>query len=107
ELVWFDRAGRQIGCPGPKGVFNSLSLSPDAASVVYDQAEPRNRTLDLWRLDFARGIPSRLTFHPSHDMFPLWSPDGARIAFGSLRDPPPQLYELDAESAGDEKLLLQ
>ena len=107
ELVWFDRAGRRIGNPGPKGVFNSLSLSPDATSVVYDQAEPRNRTFDLWRLDFARGIPSRLTFHPSHDMFPLWSPDGTRIAFSSLREPPPQLYELNANSAGTEKLLLK
>ncbi len=107
ELVWFDRAGRQIGSPGPKGVVNSLSLSPEATSVVYNQAEPRNRTFDLWRLDFARGIPSRLTFHPSHDFFPLWSPDGTRIAFGSLRNPPPQLYALNANSAGTEKLLLK
>ena len=107
ELVWVDRAGRQVGNPGPKGVFNSLSLSPEATSVVYDQAEPRNRTFDLWRLDFARGIPSRLTFHPSHDIFPLWSPDGTRIVFSSLREPPPQLFELNANSAGTEKLLLK
>ena len=107
ELVWVDRAGRRIGEAGPRGIFNSLSLSPDATSVVYDQAEPRNRTLDLWRLDFARGVPSRLTFHPSHDMFPLWSPDGTRIAFSSLREPPPQLYELNANGAGTEKLLLK
>ena len=84
-----------------------MSLSPEATSVVYDQAEPRNRTFDLWRLYFARGIPSRLTFHPSHDIFPLWSPDGTRIAFGSLRKPPPQLYTLNANSAGTEKLLLK
>jgi Tol biopolymer transport system component len=107
ELVWFDRGGRQIGLSGPKGVFNSLSLSPDAASVIYDEAEPRNRTLDVWRLDFARGIPSRLTFNPSHDMFPLWSPDGTRIVFSSLREPPPQLYALNADSAGTEKPLLK
>ena len=107
ELVWVDRAGRRIGEAGPRGIFNSLSLSPDATSVVYDQAEPRNRTLDLWRLDFASGVPFRLTFHPSHDMFPLWSPDGTRIAFNSLREPPPQLYELNANGAGKEKLLLK
>ena len=107
ELVWFDRAGRRIGNPGPKGVFNSLSLSPKGTSVVYDQAEPRNRTLDLWSLDFARGSPTRLTFHPSHDMFPLWSPNGTRIAFNSLRQPPPQLYALNADSPGTEKRLLE
>jgi eukaryotic-like serine/threonine-protein kinase len=107
ELVWVDRVGRRIGEAGPSGLFNSLSLSPDATRVVYDQAEPRNRTLDLWLLDFARGVPSRLTFHPSHDMFPLWSPDGTRIAFSSLREPPVQLYELNANGAGTEKLLLK
>ncbi len=107
ELVWVDRAGRRIGEAGPSGIFNSLSLSPDAKRVVYDQAEPRNRTLDLWLLDFARGVPSRLTFHPSHDMFPLWSPDGTRIAFSSLREPPVQLYELNANGAGTEQLLLK
>jgi eukaryotic-like serine/threonine-protein kinase len=107
ELVWVDRAGRRVGKAGPTGIFNSLSLSPDATSVVYDEAEPRNRTLDLWQLDFARGVPSRLTFHPSHDMFPLWSPDGTRIAFSSLREPPVSLYELSPSGAGTEKLLLK
>jgi Tol biopolymer transport system component len=107
ELVWRDRAGRRIGEAWPSGIFNSLSLSADAKKVVYDQAEPRNRTLDLWLLDFARGVPSRLTFHPSHDMFPLWSPDGTRIAFSSLREPPVQLYELNANGAGTEQLLLK
>ena len=107
ELVWVDRAGRRIGEAGPRGIFNSLSLSPDAASVVYDQAEPRYGTLGLWQLDFARGVPSRLTFQSSHNMFPLWSPDGTRIAFSSLREPPPQLYELNANGTGGEKLLLK
>src|SRR5258706_4097978 len=107
ELVWVDRAGRRIGEAGPRGIFNSLSLSPDATSVLYDQADPRNRPLGLWRLDFARGVPSRLTFPPSHEIFPLWSPDGTRIAFSSLREPPPQLYELNANGAGSEKLLLK
>ncbi len=123
ELVWVDRAGRRIGEAGPRGIFNSLSLSPDATSVVYDQAEPRYRTLGLWQLDFARGVPSRLTFHSSHNMFPLWSRDGTRIAFSSLREPPPdadqdpstvlpsrmvpQLYELKANGAGTEKVLLK
>ena len=102
ELVWFDRAGRRVGNPGPKGVFNSMSLSPDATSVVYDQAEPRNRTFDLWRLDFARGIPSRLTFHPSHDLFPLWSPDRTLVSRSPLlREPPPQSVPAECEQRRD------
>ena len=107
ELAWFDRAGRRIGKAGPTGLFNSVSLSPDDRSVVYDDADPRTGNVDLWRLDFARAEPSRLTFHPAIDMFPSWSPDGARIAFASLREPPPQLYELSADSGGNEKVLLE
>ena len=54
-----------------------------------------------------RGQPYKLTYHPAHDLFPLWSPDGARIAFTSLRELPPQLYELNAKSAGNESVLLK
>jgi Tol biopolymer transport system component len=107
QLAWFDRNGKQIGAPGPTGTFNSVSISPDGRSVVYDEADARTGTFDLWRLDFARAVPSKLTFNPSSDIFPVWSPDGARIAFSSLRDGPPQLYVLDANSAGNETTLLK
>jgi eukaryotic-like serine/threonine-protein kinase len=89
------------------GVFNGLSLSVDGTTVVYDQAEPVNRTFDLWRLEFASNVLSRLTFHPSHDIFPLWSPDGTRIAFSSLRETLPQLCAVDPKGGGTEKLLLE
>ena len=107
QLAWFDRSGNRLGTPGPTGIFNSLSLSPDASSVVYDEADPRTGRIDLQRFDFARGAPTRLTFHPSHDMFPVWSHDGARIAFNTLRDGPPNLYEMRADSPGNERALLK
>ena len=107
EIVWIDRAGHQIGKPGPAGAITTVSLSPDATIVVYDQADSRTATLDLWQFAFTRGAPERLTFDPSNDVFPVWSPDGSRIAFSSIRERPPQLYELAAHSAGTEKLLLK
>ena len=107
QLAWFDRSGNRLGTPGPTGIFNSLSLSPDASSVVYDEADPRTGRIDLQRFEFARGVPTRLTFHPSHDMFPVWSHDGARIAFSTLRDGPPNLYEIRTDSPGNERALLK
>ena len=107
QLQWLDRTGKRISAAGPKGIFNSLSLSPDGNSVVYDQVDSRTGNVDLWRLDFSSGVPSRRTFNPAHDFFPVWSPNGRRIAFTSLRESPPQLYELDAGSAGTEALLLK
>jgi serine/threonine protein kinase/Tol biopolymer transport system component len=108
ELVWLDRTGEQIDKPHARGAFTTISLSPDATSVIFDAADARTASMDLWQLIFARGEPSKLTFNPGHDVFPLWSPDGGRIAFASMReDGPPQLYERDANSVGNEKVLLK
>jgi Tol biopolymer transport system component len=111
ELVWVDRAGAETTVtPEVKGAFTTMSLSPDGTSVVYDKADVRTATMDLWRLDFARGVPSRLTFHPGHDLFPLWSPMGTRIVFTSLREGPPNMpniYELDANGGGNDKLVFK
>ena len=107
ELVWFDRDGTELGRPGARGVISTIALSPDASRVVFDQADPRTATFDLWQLVFAVGAPDKLTFNPSHDIFPMWSPDGSRIVFTSVRERPPQLYEMDPDVAGGERRLFQ
>src|SRR5262249_54505883 len=107
QLAWVDRRGQRVGTPGPIGIFNSMSMAPDDGGVVYDQADPRTGSVDLGGYDFARGVPSRLTFHPSHDMFPMWSVDGAKMAFSSLRAGPLNLFMLGAGDAGNESLLLR
>jgi eukaryotic-like serine/threonine-protein kinase len=85
RMEWLDRFGRPAGPIGPTGVFNSLSLSPDNRQVVYDESSGRSGSVDLHRYDFATGRPTRLTFNPAHDMFPVWARDGSRIFFNSLR----------------------
>jgi Tol biopolymer transport system component len=40
---------------------------------------------DIWIIDIARNIRSRLTTDPGTDSAPVWSPDGARIAFEGRR----------------------
>ena len=107
ELVWIGRTGERIGEPGVTGVINTISLSPDASSVVYDRVDPATATFDLWQLLFARRVPEQLTFNQANDVFPLWSNDGTRIAFSSLRERPPQLYELPANRAGSETLIVR
>ena len=106
QLEWVDRAGKRIGSVGPNGLFNSLSLAPDDTKVVYDESAVRTGNVDLQRFDFVTGQSSRLTFSPSHDMFPFWSPDGRRIFFNSLRTIPPELFEIDADSTGNERQVL-
>ena len=107
ELVWLDRNGNRIGSSRARGVIDTISLSPDAASVVYGVADPSAATFDLWQLRFDGDVLEKLTFNPANDVFPLWSNDGSRIAFMSVRERPPQLYELPANGAGNETLLVR
>ena len=47
---------------------------------------------------------SRFTFDPGNDIYPVWSPDGSRIVFGSDRDGGvPHLYQKRADGVGIEE----
>jgi Tol biopolymer transport system component len=59
---------------------------------------------DLWLLDGTR--TSRFTFDAAVDRFPIWSPDGSRIAFDSTRTGHRDLYQGSSSRAGAEDLLV-
>ena len=55
-----------------------------------------------------RGTMSRFTFDAAQDnAMPVWSPDGSRIVFGSLRNGKWGLYEKAANRTGGEQLLVE
>ena len=85
QLVWRDRAGKQVGTIGEIAFYSSLVLSRDGsrAAVAIAAGNPLNR--DVWTIDLARNIASRLTFDPGDDGGGVWSPDGTQIAFNSMR----------------------
>src|SRR6185436_14963470 len=43
----------------------------------------REEETDIWIWDFNRATLTRLSFDPGLDRFPVWSPDGRRIAYSS------------------------
>jgi Tol biopolymer transport system component len=58
---------------------------------------------DIWLVELARGVTSRLTFDPGNDIYPTWSPDGSRLVFGSDREGGVyHLYQKRADGVGME-----
>jgi Tol biopolymer transport system component len=61
---------------------------------------------DIWVLDLARGVRTRLTFGPVANTNPVWSPDGKWIAYTSDRNGHSNLYRKPSDGSGAEELLL-
>ena len=107
QLVWMDRGGKRLATVGEPGNVFVPSLSPDGKRVVVATRDAQKQTSDLWLHDLARGIATRFTFDPRDDTYPVWSPDGSHIAFGSDREGSMDLYQKRASGAGQEELLLK
>ena len=104
SLVWVDRQGQEepIGAE-PQG-YVALRLSPDggrAAVVTRDAAGNE----DVLIYDLARDIPTRFTFFAGQDNFPVWSPDGERLAFASSREGQMNVFWKAADGTGEAERL--
>ena len=108
QLTWVDRAGRPLGPIGQPGVYRNPALSPDGSKLAVEMIEPAGLTSDVWLLELARGVASRFTFDPADDIYPVWSPDGTRIAFGSGRNGGAfNMYQKLSNGAGADEILLK
>lgn len=105
QPTWVDRQGKAVGTFGPAGTDRRVVLSPDGRRAVAKDA-PYNVPGDLWMLDLASGRRTRLTFKRDVYSDPVWSPDGARVAYsaGRLGD---TIFEKAASGLGEEQVLLK
>jgi Tol biopolymer transport system component len=81
RLVWVDRTGKEVGTVGAPGDYLNVRLSPDGGTVLFERTKPGIGTWDLWTIDLARGVETRLTSDPGSEAFPVWMPDGRAILF--------------------------
>lgn len=83
-------------------------LSPDGRWIVFvitrTNVEKNSRNSDLWILAATGGEPRRLTFSPTADDSPRWSPDGKKIAFISGREGGSQIWMMHMDGGEPRKI---
>jgi serine/threonine protein kinase/Tol biopolymer transport system component len=85
SLRWHDRSGLTGGPLVTPRPYVTPRLSPDETSVIVAVTNDVTAQPDLWSISLARGTASRVTSDQSSDWFPVWSPDGNTVFFGSAR----------------------
>jgi serine/threonine-protein kinase len=95
--VWVDRTGHEEPLAAPARAYQYLRISPDGTRIALDI---RSRDQALWIWELASHTLTRLTFDPAQNRFPVWTPDGRRIVFMSVRAGVPNLFWQAADGTG-------
>jgi Tol biopolymer transport system component len=106
-LVFYDRAGKRTGTIGERALYGEIVMSPDRSRVAVVKRDLANESADLYVLDAATGASTRLTTSPRTEfvMAPVWSADGARIAYVTIKKGQEGIYVRAANGQGAEELV--
>jgi eukaryotic-like serine/threonine-protein kinase len=97
SLVWVDRKGQESAIPAPPRAYIEPRVSPDGSRLAIVASDLEH---DIWIWEFRRGTLTRLTSDPSRDQHPVWTADGGRVVFASLRSGAYNLYSQAADGTG-------
>ena len=107
QLMWFDRAGKQLAAVTPPGAYNAPALSPNGKQIAVSRVDLQSgTTADIWLIDIERGTQIRFTTDPASDTFPSWSPTGDRIVFVSSRNGVTSIYQKPSDGSSAEEPLV-
>jgi Tol biopolymer transport system component len=104
QVTWLDRSGRPAGTVGePVANARSGDFSPDGRTLAISIGRGEAGANDVMLMDMSRGTLTRLTAEDSG--YPIWSPDGTRIAFQTGRVGLLDLYTKVVGSSGPDEVL--
>lgn len=78
--------------------LRDVKISPDGTRIAFCYKG------DIWSVPTAGGTATRLTTQSSYEAFPVWSPDGKKIAFASDRNGGYDIYIMPAEGGSATRL---
>ena len=95
-LVWVDRSGKPTPLPLPPASYLYPRISPDGHTLAVEIEGPNH---DFYLYDFERTVLSKVTTDGlSHN--PVWSPDGARLAYRSWQAGGMTMWWMRADRSG-------
>ena len=88
RMTWYARDGKRLGVVGDAGIYMNMGLSPDEKRLALQRNDAQSGMGNIWVLELASGILTRLTFEPVTVSDPVWSPDGREVVYrtGSRTD---------------------
>jgi len=103
QLMSVDLEGRETPLTETRRAYMYPKFSPDGkrlAVTIFDPAD-----VNVWILDLSTGTQTKLTLE-SESLFPLWTPDGERVAFASYRGGELGIYWKRADGSGEAEPLV-
>ena len=100
QLVWFDRAGKQMGRVATTNAVSARDpeRSPDGQRIAIDRT--MNGTNDIWVIDSARDVVTRVTSEAGTNVSPVWFPMDGRWCTHRIRRKVPPVSDLTRATRG-------
>jgi len=83
-LMWRDRGGRELGTVSEPDRYAAPVLSPQGDRLAVGVLGAGSSG-DIWVIDLARGVRTRLTAGDGRSVSPIWSPEGKEIVYRAAR----------------------
>jgi dipeptidyl aminopeptidase/acylaminoacyl peptidase len=107
QFNWAAEKGGSGAVAVEAGLYGDMDLSPDGKLIAITRQDGGAATADIWVIDWAKAVSHRVTTGAGDSINPVWSPDGARIAFTSYRKGNADIYVRNANAVGDETPILE
>ena len=104
DIQWLDRDGGASPLRTARANWWNIRFAPDRRRLALQITD---ETDDIWIYEWARSVITPVTRGAGANTFPVWTPDGRRLAFASTRDSKsaPNLYwQLANDTGGAQRL---